>query len=741
MPNPFERQINDLGVHSIPPMRENDPRVRLAEEDALQAWIGASLAIASRSPRWKRCNITVDPVINRRITLDLNYYSQIYPSGDLTINTSAIAPALTSAGATIRRDDTLYLVVFGAIAGAAQDPDLGQVSFQYLDRPSGQLTPTTKENAKRDRVYWALISSQNPLTAATFLQALPLETETRLTGDRYLAVTSTAETGFSIGSLQIFARDPKLAIANYSILSAFVEVVEICNVRRLQNHANRGYTWGNGGEEPLTDTYAIARSVAIADPRRSTDDWIYRRFIDLCSGVPGIGSTYERAVQNLTNGPAAGNPGNSGESSGSPNGSTALANDQRVSFTNQAILQRLACQILLAGNDGGGNALLATTLNTNAPLGTRFSENRADHKIYRADGAEISANGTFQNLGGTGSLIWVADSNAGIVPGQQAYFVPAVRYPSGSGFPIPFQACEAAWRDGAAIAPENIRNGFDNDIDAYTAPTVGDFLVVLGRERAALHYIYRRVTVTADGAGVVAIPGSERGVFAFIEGVSGRIDAPVRAGLTPGATYNALVYYPPRSTETWQFRFQYPAYQGTGATEASFLNGATVASAPRLFAHTQGGGGSVFRQGDRQFRYSAIAMHLPKAPAGGIPEYRLYLPCQLPGEPYPGPLTFRELPAIAGSDLALPTPGQVLSLAASGSIPIRGIQSTVQVNGQPLGFRAPTLNNSSEYQAVLVFLVEKGGQYRLAIATKNTSGGENVALSPAQGTAIDTFRI
>lgn len=586
------------------------------------------------------------------------------------------------------------------------------------------------------------------LTKTALINALPLQN-----GDRRLIVSDVSSAGFSSGTLQIYALDPNwVASRVYTIHPDYIDIAPVCKVRRLQNYLDRGYTWGANGEEPLTVDYSLPPLAVPASDVLGLQATSRQRLQNLFAGKLGSGSAYARTVQNLTSGSVAGNPGVPGEAAGALDGSVCLANDQRVSFTNQSMIQRYAAQVVTAGNDGTGRAVVAVSLNSNAPVGTRFSDSAADHKIYASNGLEQSGFGSFTSLGSNAALTWIAASgSAAITPGSTVYVVPGVINPSGAGLSVPFTAVEKVWRDTAQLASANVLLG-GNDLSAYADPANGEsYIVVMGRERIALHYIYKKVVVTSDVNGVIAIPSNERGVFAFVQGVSNtveplkgnRLNRPVWAGLTPSTNYNALVYYPPRSLESWQFQLSYPEYQGTGLLEPTWLTGARIISTPLLSIHTQGGGGSVF-QGAEPLRFSPIAQYLP-AVSGGIPAHRLFAACQLVGEASPGDgATFRELPSsllLPAAGLALPSVGQTLSLVAATVNQPRSLKAGLVADGQPMGFRPPTLTNAVEYQAVVAFVAEKAGDRRLVVLTRNTTGAENVAFNSDSGVAIDTFRI
>lgn len=740
MPSPLDKKVNDLGLIYIPPTSQTDPRVPLAEEFSLGSDLATDFTRKSRIQRGWQTLPTFTVAAPRILSIaGGRLISPVYP-GVLALETQISIPPLPSATNLVRQEDGVYFVAFSSEVGAAQDPLLGQQTFQYKNQTTLQIDTITKENSRRRRAFWVLVCSTNSFDPATFISALSLQSN----GDRSLNVVDVSDVGVTSSGLQIYCKDPNLSLgSSYIIAADSVEILPVCRIRRLQNYAERGYTWGLNGESPLSLDFSILRTAT--EDSTPLGIRVRKRIYEIFSGKPGAGNIYSRSVQNLTSGAVAGNPGRSGESAGSPNNSVCLANDQRITYTNQIWVQKNAVQVIVAANDGFGSALVQIPLNSSMPNGTRFSESRADHKLYSTDGTEQSSLGSFSNLGGQGALSWIADANSSIKPGNTVFAVPGVRFPAGSGFSIPFAQIEQVWLNSAGLSPTNIRRGDSEDLSAYEEPALNEkYIVVTGAERASLHYIYKKVVVVADVNGVAAIPNTELGCFAFIEGIAGRIDAPVYRGLNPNASYRALIYSPPRSLENWQFQMRYAEYQGTGALEPAFLDGAEVISAPSFWVHTQGGGNSVF-QGDASVRFVPITMNLPvqtDSNRSGPPDYQFDAPIQLIGESYAGPITFRELPPTSGSGLALPSPGQKLRFTSyPGEIHPRSLSIRLLGDDQPLGFRTPVLASRSSFQAVLAFAVRKQAEVRLVIATYNSIGGENVTIDLAAKTAVDTFRI
>ncbi len=745
MPNPFERNANDWAVIQVSPASETDPRVPMAEEFALHAQIEAGNAWKSRLQQGWLSVPTVQVTAPR--TLVLSGGVALVPSYSeykLSVAGSVEIPALPSPSSVVKRDDFLSLVVVAVEFNKDHDPRLGEVTFSYRKPQTGgtfAVETTQKENTRRMRSVWFLVLSPQSISGDDFIAALPQDAS----GDKIFGVANKTVQGFSIGDHKIFALDSVLTAGKtYKVFAGSGCALPLLQVRRLQNFLERGYVWGNGGEGNLAKDAHLSDIAEPAIPIAS-DDLVRQRALQIFSGIPAKGFTYSRTVQNLLAGNVSGNPGRPGEAAASPNGSVCLANDQRVTFTNQAVTQKLACLSLTAGSDGSGNAIVSFPLNSNVPLGTRFSEKREDHKVYASDGTEQTTFGTFQNLGASGALTWIADSNSVIKPGNTCYFVPGIVFPSGSGFSIPFDKCEAAWINSVALDAGNIVDAVD-DLSGYRVPTANqDFIAVLGRERAALHYIYKKISVVSNHLGILVIPPSERGVFAFVEGVGARVDAPVLTGLTPNTTYSALVYYPPRSIEQWQWQFRYCSYQGVG--DSSILEDAKIVSAPLLFTHTQGGGASAFF-GDSELKYSVISMHLPVGNAA-IKHYELNTSLNLPGENYKSLISFRELQAVPGTGCSLPRLGRKIAFKSNTVSVLRGIAGSAHLDdGTPspvadsrLGSQVPTLSTNRPFQGVLCVGIEKSNRKYLVIGTINTRGSEALIFDSASGIGIDIYQM
>lgn len=736
MTNPFLPSTNDLSVKFVSPSSPTDPRTVLAEEFSLNSQLAITLFQSNRQSGWAE-NPEITVTASRRIRIKGKASLKIYPRL-IEVNNEILIPNLSNTTSTVRREDWISIVGLAAEVGEEQDLILGQVGFKYEDTITNTIKDITKENARRYRAFWLIILHTENVTPNNIWQLLTTDFN-----DKKISITDISSTGFALGSYRIYAIDPLLKVGTYNVIPDSIEIMPIGKILRLQNYEEDGYSYGYQLESPFSPEINITEHFRSLEVDSNIEQNIRKSLREIITGKKRRSSYLKKAVLNLIAGSSS-TPNRRGIIASSPNNSICIANDQRVSFTNQQILGNLAATWAIASVDGNGQPLVGVGLNTNSPTGSFFSESRENHKIYSLDGREQSSFGQFSGLGNNGSLQWIGKDNSTINPGDEVLFVPGITYSAGSGFSIPLSEINAAWINGQAISASNIRRGMSQDLTAYEAPANNEsFIIIYGTERAAIHYIYRRVSVQTTNQGVLAIPRTERGCFAFVQGVLGRIDKPIVTGLQPSIAYNCLVYYPPRTSETWQFEGTYSPYQGLGQLEASsFLNEATIISRPLCFLHTSGGGLSV-HQGDSELAMNPISFHLPRLAYGtGIPDYQFDAPVFFPNEPYPGPITWREVEPLTADGLMFPTPGQRISFNPSGLLN-RSIAGSLSVNGENMGYRIMPINNALPFQSVLIFAVEKNKERKMVIATQNCSSitSINIEINSSKQTAFDLFNL
>lgn len=742
--NPFSPKSNDLAVKFVPQTSPTDPRTVLAEEFNLNSSLGISLFISNRKKRWIE-PLTVAPTsIDKQIKITGRIQLEINPH-DIVLNHKIIIPNLTEApGSIFRRDDIVTLIGLAAEVGEEQDIVLGKVGFRYEDTQTNTIKTIEKENGRRIRSFWLLALNDKVTTNSHFLDILVNDTNT---GEKLLTIANKDDIGFTVGGvggIKLYALDDNWALKNYKIVSGSVTTTPLCSVTRFQNYRENGYIYGLNGEEPFSELSLNDISDNFADGEQiDITTQIKKAVREIASGEKRKGSRRKKAILNFINGQAGNNPNNPGIAAIAMNGTYCLGNDQRIQFTNQKSMNKLFVARTQAIIDENENIVAGIGLNINAPFGSYFSENREDHKIYSLDGVDRSALGQFSNLRGNNynSLTWTFRNNGTIVPGQSLLFVPAIRYPSGSGMSIPYSYISKAWKDGILISPGNIRFGMDNDLNAYESPVNNEsFIIIYGSERTAIHYIYKKISVVSSTNGTLVLPSTEKGCFAFVDGINGRLDTPVVTGLASSTSYNALCYYPPRSTETWQFELVYTDYQGK-TDKAAFLDNAIVCSEPICFFHTSGGGLSVHR-GDAKLAASPISLHLP-AIESVVKSYDFDSPISFAHEPYENPISWKEdIEIFSAANLVYPTTGQKIGFTAGNLSLAKSISGILKYGSKTLGLKVPPISGGNSFQAVIAFAVEKERKRMLVIATKNCIGNTpiEIALDSSQ-TAFDLFEI
>jgi hypothetical protein len=748
------RKANDLEILWIPPVDDSDERVPTAEELAANSHLGQqNLAAAQRveRPAGLKARPTFSSAAGRGLVVPagLSAHAPGHPAlVPLPSNVTITLPALADTVSSVSRYDRIYLMVFGAIVTSAIDSDI-LMTFGW-DNQSNVLQTLTQENTRRIRTVWALVCSQGVPSASSIYSALTtVGTEKALTVSKAAAGTTLSST------LQIYPQDPNLVdTKQYVVLQDTIELIDLCRVWRVQNFSQTGYVWGRTGESTTFDpefhiqpTYRF-----VGDGWEEWQERARETFRRVILGLPLIESPgSDRYVTNLINGNVSTNLDAPGIATASPNGSTALTNTQRVSFTNERIVQQTFCtSVLTASSTGGAGGLAQATIpfQTNSPAGSFFSQVVTDHKVFTAAGRDVTLDGTMTGLGGTGSLIWTANSAAIAAVGDTVYVCPGIVYPSGSGFAVTGQI-ERVFLDGTQINAANVLEA-GNDIATYTNPAAAEnHIVVLGRERAALHYIYQKFTVSSNSSGVVAIPSGATGAIAFISGTSApttRQDKPVITGLANSSSYTLLCYKAPPATEKWQFQLKIARYAGTA--EKTLLNGSTISTLPICVGHTQGGGNSTFLA-DGELQYEAIAFRLPANGIGGsIKHFACNYRMAFAGEGDIGATSYREIFMSPAAGLTLPREGLTITTVDSATAQGKSLAvKLTDASGRSLGILKLPIQCAQVYQLVVAFTVLKAGERRLVICTTNegnTSLPSGCAFDSelaASYSAIDTFRI
>jgi hypothetical protein len=735
---------NDTEVLWVKPQSDTDARVPTADE------LAAGTRLVSQQLQSSRMALRPSGVLNRPtftstgknviIPSGLRYWAGNHPQLSVIGQAHTLSlPALADTVSSVSRYDRIYLCAFSAEVDDTIDPDV-RLEFTWRNQ-SDVLQTVTKENTRRVRDYYAFVWASGITNASTLLAALQTPSGHRLT------VTKSAA-GAAAGALRIYPLDPNLVDGTtYPVISDSLELIELVRVWRVQATNQQGYFWGRTGEGNFEPDFHLQPSYRYVgegyqDLQNRAREALWRLMRgDTLSDTP----SKDRSVQNLVNGQVGTNLSAPGVATASPNGSTALANEQRVTFTNEAIAQTLFC-LPVVTTDSGGNAVATVNFAGNSPAGSQFSA--SGHAIYDEAGADISGDGTFTGGGGTGALTWTAGGGASISPGDTAYLIPSIDYPSGSGFPTAGDI-ESVYLNSTALDGGNVRELSTDAPTTYENPAGSeDHIVVMDKGRAALAYILKKFTVSADGSGVVAMPGTARGVIAFISGTGApttRQDLPVITGLSAGASYDLLCYHAPPGSEQWQFQIKAARYAGSG--ESPWLNGARVATSPIAIAHSQIGG-NTYSLGDASIQHEALGFRLPiNNHASAIDGHTFNSKLQLTGEADPGNLAFREIPLPSGgSGVAQFRPGQVLAVQSVGGAQSQGLAAALQADGVALGSMKPKLQGDTGYQLAISVGLEKDGDYRLLVVVCNGGTPNQVNYLPFSSdgpaySALDTFKL
>lgn len=731
MTNIYLDKTKDLGVVFVPPLSPLDVRVPTAEELSLEGQIRA-LSVDKARPPWdiapqftydgdtQRINIRgiYRSIYNRTLTI----FNQDFRLKDLLLSEKELK-------------ESLHFVSLLIEEGVIHDAGLGNVIFQYEDNGIINNSPG-KENTRRLREKLGLLMVRKEQTVANFANALAV-------GNEWLIniPDTVGELGYDVATNLVFYPlgewvrdvDYKLSLGSQSINHWL-----LTNFIRYQDSILNGYHW-------LPEWESNYFSLAVNSHNQwrkgnSTREFAYQ----MMSGeMFGNDRHPMLIVRNLNVGSTPSGYRHPGVPLISPNNSFAIANDQRVSFTGEERVHQYATQRLIAQNDNGVTVVTAT-LNTNSPNGTYFSANPLDHKIYSLDGQEQGKFGRFVGLGSQNSLSWIGGNRGMIAPFDEVIFVPGIIYPPNSGFDYPLENVLEVRSNDSVIDNDDLLDGAIADLIAYREPKTlsAPFIVVYGKERNALHYILKKVTVVSDNNGVLRIPMGEKGCFAFIKNREGRLDVPIVTGLTKNSSYDCLVYYPPRNNELWQFIYQTVPYQGKKFNPSDLLGKTiTIEEDPVLFVHSQGGANSVSTS-DRLLRYKPISYYLPHLDKADFS--RLDAPVVFFGEGQDILINLREKNIDAGKDSILPKKGMRIRLVEDNGVFYSFSLSGKMVedeSGYPLGYLPPAPASDYFYQYCLFCSIRIDNQLALLVSTTIINKQSEIFLDSTMGTAIDIFEV
>lgn len=725
--------VRDLAILWQGQQTDADSRVPTAEElaateEILRGHVRRSRAMVAPSGLLTRPSFTA--TAGRQIAIpELSVWANAHPTLTAVPAHALSLPALPAG--TQNRYDYIYLLAFSVKVTASLDPSVA-LTFQW--RNGAVLESVTKENTARLRDVYAFWVSPTPMSAA----AIAAEVGSTLTVNK---------AGTLLGTGRIYPLDSVLLDGLTYTLQGELEAIDLLRVWRVQGVNQSGWWWGETVERALETEIHLQPTYQYVGS--GWQDWISRTEESLYRLMRGESlqnsPRLNRGVFNLLNGQVGSNTQAPGIATTSRNGSTALANGQRITFTNRAFTQTTFA-LPVETTDDDGVAVATVNFAGNSPSGAKFAA--TGHQVIAASGENISAQGTFTGGDGTGALTWTANTAGTPAPGSTVYLVAHLSYPSGSGLPVCGET-EAVYLNGVALLPANVR---ESDLAAYTAPSGGDtHIVIMNRANGSIRWIYKKFTVNSDSGGVLRMPDESRGLIAFLTGSdapAGRQDKAVITGLANNGTYDVLCYHAPTAEEQWQFQILSPVYPGLKT--ADWLDGATITTAPIAFAHTLGGGttfSTLRPRPDGNVADHVVAWRLPSnADGNAIADHTLDSAIALNGAPTYGNPPFQRLPAIAALDGVVGLrPGLELTATATVDAHPQGLGVELSVAGLPLGIHKPRLVGDGRYQLVVACGVEKGGEQRILVLTFNggnpAQGNTLAAASTAPNLAgIDLFR-
>lgn len=425
----------------------------------------------------------------------------------------------------------------------------------------------------------------------------------------------------------------------------------------------------------------------------------------------------------------------------SPNGSSAIANGQRLTFSNRIVSERRAAVTQLAVLNNGATRIIINLAN-GSPIDTNFHPVVSFHEIYIANGQDVTATGSFVISNNDSTLTWTAAANSPVAVNTRVWVKLAINYPEASGLDDGVGTFDTGWISNVAIDKANFRP-LSRDLTKYESPALGqNFIVVYERTTAAIETVYRKVSVTSSATGVLTLPIGSSGCFAFIEEEeSARIDSPIITGKLPNTVYNALIYYAIAASDLWQIQATKRSYQGT--QDKAFLNGAIFATQPRLYIHSQGGGKSIPAT-FASLGNNAIATWLPTVDDPLYSRYLFNEPIKEIGESASTiNLTFRSLPVDPAGLPAYPILGRSIKVLDRDTEHERAIAGALaNTTDRVYAITMPWISTPF-YQCVLTFVALKGNVAMLVIATLNCAAPpdnpQNLVFDSDLEMAIDTF--
>lgn len=740
---------NDVDILHIPPQYPGDARVYKATDFYTQSILNQR--------NLKNLPFTENYILNLpelqfdavnssdEINLTINnlIFSLInYPSKEISISASLkLFDRLTTP-----QDGNIiqYLQIFSFLSeiGEIQDPLLGNTNLEYYAPDLESVSPDyqyielkIKENTRRLRAFWGIILSEDFKVSDNCLNNLIMD------GDSLPSITIPNSGNFQDLILEqgnrarMYFLDSNLKRnTQYFIMPDFCVFLPFLKLKRNFGFYSKGYYWGKDNREPLPSNKYNALSIKrYINEEKYTEKYLSLLLSDDISSDNYLDINLTKGIFNLFSG--VNNQGNqSGINIQSPNEFACLPSPDRIQFKNQEYYQTQTCKKRQLFKNENNNLYATYPLDignippVNGESIAKFNKDPNSHFIYDTQGS-LLLKGTFSIEDDV--LTWFPETNSILEENDYIYIQPSIIFKAGSGINLPTVSLdECNIEDNNVVKTlTNIRNAESEDINQYTTPqNEEDFIIVFGKERNAIHYIYKKVTLTTNANGIINtdnIPSS--GVIAFIEGVNGRVDKPVVNMGTNFTDYKCLVYHIPTLTEKWQFTFTIhnPIYENLAK-----LDNSQIISDFVQIAHTQGGGASVYQTGG-EWRFSNLDIKLKPLSSPIYPSYTLNTPIIFGGEEGYESIGWRYVTFPPGVGVSYPKKGEKIKVI-SGSLYQRNYK---------LGYLMPILKTKLPYQSIFAFICKAvTDEYLLVVIKSNLISG-TVTFEMGENSSISVFNL
>lgn len=745
----FNYKNNDIDILHIPPQYPGDARVYKATDFYTQSILNQrnlknlplSEDYISTLPELQFTESNSGNKIFVEIS-NLIFSLVNYPSKEITVNTTLQLFDKLTTPQTKSINQYLHIFSFLSEIGEVQDPLLGNTDLEYYAPNFESISPDyqnielqIKENTRRLRAFWGIILSENQKVSINSINSL-IDTNDNLPS---ITIPNSEEfIDFNLISgdnARIYILDPNFqANKKYFIMPDFFTILPFLKLKRNFGFYSNGYYWGENNKELLPQPKYNATWV-----KTDFNEEIYpEKYISLLlSDNPSQDNFLEinltKYVYNLFSG--VNNQGDQlGININSPNGFPCLPSPDRIQFKNEEYNQTQTCKKRQLLKNDNNNLYATYPLDlgnislVNGEMIAKFNKEPTSHIIYDDQGA-ILTKGSFSIEDDV--LTWFPETHSSLGENDYIYIQPSIIFKSGSGLNLSAVTLEKCNLDYNNISQTitNIKDAEDEDINQYVTPTNSEeFIVVFGRERNAIHYIYRKVTLTSNGNGIINTDNlSNSGVIAFIEGVDGRIDKPLVKMQANFTNYNCLIYHVPSLTEKWQFEFtaHNPIYE-----DLSKLENSQIISDFVQIAHTQGGGASVYQTGG-ELRFSNFDLKLKPLSSPTYPSYILNTPIIFGGEEGYESIGWRFVTFPPGIGVSYPKKGERIKINSG----------TLYQRQHKLGYLMPELKTKLPYQSLFCFICKTvTNEYLLVIIKSNLVSG-TVTFEMGDNSSISVFNI